>query len=663
MKADPNRSTKLSEPSAYRLMEGFGMLMHDRNDGSPTHTMWVLKSLATQEDLGPEVEIGDLVSPGPLSAGPGFHRRAGTDPITPFPFSRPISTAPILCRICECQVPNWFFEKHSETCNEVHRLEAAIGECNESIAELRSTIRDLAAIIERSSPLTVPEYRGQALVQPSPPLSSSALQIFRPPLSSRMQRNSIRKLQRKLVAGLNEILQLAWEISVPSLKEDQAAEPIERQRLLSPESLDKITAVQQWIKPTSDDPALARLIDDAYVLMRTKLDNVNRMQNTIKYSEKVRQEWEEKVERTLTSLAEEEEAIDEAEMGSHSSTTSEYAFEGELRSSDPTPIRAASPASPPSRGSGGSGEKRSPALLPFNTRSSTPSSVSSPLALAIPIVASPEPIQEIDTSQETTPSHPTSRDFVLSSAQTIRARRSAQNLIIEPRFLVTPPLSPLGSPKDSRAHRRHSTVHPILSPTAMVGPGPLSPRIPSVAPSSRTTPSSIKDFEIIKPISKGAFGSVFLAKKKVTGDYYAIKVLRKADMIAKNQITNVKAERMILMTQAESPFVVKLYFTFQSKDNLYLVMEYLNGGDCAALIKTLGSLPEEWTRAYIAEVILGLEHLHDRGVVHRYVFSRFAIPFLSPNDYFAVISNRIICSSTSMVISNSRTLASVELDS
>ena len=114
-----------------------------------------------------------------------------------------------------------------------------------------------------------------------------------------------------------------------------------------------------------------------------------------------------------------------------------------------------------------------------------------------------------------------------------------------------------------------------------------------------------------------AFGSVFLAKKKVTGDYFAIKVLKKADMIAKNQITNVKAERMILMKQAESPFVAKLYFTFQSKENLYLVMEYLNGGDCAALIKSLGSLPEEWTRNYVAEVVLGLDYLRQRGIVHR----------------------------------------------
>jgi serine/threonine-protein kinase RIM15 len=148
---------------------------------------------------------------------------------------------------------------------------------------------------------------------------------------------------------------------------------------------------------------------------------------------------------------------------------------------------------------------------------------------------------------------------------------------------------------------------------------PLSPRLPSVVPSSRTATTSIKDFDIIKPISKGAFGSVYLAKKRATGDYFAIKALKKSDMIAKNQITNVKAERTILMDQASSPHVAKLFFSFQNKDYLYLVMEYLNGGDCAALVKALGGLPEEWTRNYIAEVVLGLEYLHNRGIVHRSV--------------------------------------------
>ncbi|GAB7348004.1 hypothetical protein MBLNU459_g5501t1 [Dothideomycetes sp. NU459] len=148
---------------------------------------------------------------------------------------------------------------------------------------------------------------------------------------------------------------------------------------------------------------------------------------------------------------------------------------------------------------------------------------------------------------------------------------------------------------------------------------PSSPRLSAVnsQPQPRAVQTSIKDFEIIKPISKGAFGSVYLAKKKVTGDYYAIKVLKKADMVAKNQVTNVKAERAIMMWQGESDFVAKLYWTFSSKDYLYLVMEYLNGGDCASLIKSLGGLPEDWAKKYLAEVVLGVQHLHDRQIVHR----------------------------------------------
>ncbi|ROW05891.1 hypothetical protein VPNG_08012 [Cytospora leucostoma] len=134
---------------------------------------------------------------------------------------------------------------------------------------------------------------------------------------------------------------------------------------------------------------------------------------------------------------------------------------------------------------------------------------------------------------------------------------------------------------------------------------------------ARAVPPSIKDFEVIKPISKGAFGSVYLSKKKSTGEYFAIKVLKKADMVAKNQVTNVKAERAIMMWQGESDFVAKLYWTFSSKDYLYLVMEYLNGGDCASLIKVLGGLPEDWVKKYLGEVVLGVEHLHSRGIVHR----------------------------------------------
>lgn len=146
---------------------------------------------------------------------------------------------------------------------------------------------------------------------------------------------------------------------------------------------------------------------------------------------------------------------------------------------------------------------------------------------------------------------------------------------------------------------------------------PLSPLLVSLTPTSKPSSGDIRDYEVMKAISKGAFGSVFLAKRKLTGEYVAIKCLKKRDMIAKNQILNVKSERAVMMRQTDSPYVAQLYSSFQTRDYLYLVMEYLNGGDCATLLKVLGTLGNEWAKRYIAEVVIGVDDLHTRGIIHR----------------------------------------------
>ncbi|TMW64902.1 hypothetical protein Poli38472_009069 [Pythium oligandrum] len=141
------------------------------------------------------------------------------------------------------------------------------------------------------------------------------------------------------------------------------------------------------------------------------------------------------------------------------------------------------------------------------------------------------------------------------------------------------------------------------------------PSAPSVRKSSAYR-VSIRDFQIIKPISKGAFGKVYLARKRTTGDQYAIKVLAKEHVLRKKQIQHIETERDILVT-VESPFVVKLFWTFQTKRNLFLVMEYLPGGDFMSLLECIVQLEEQVARVYIAEVALALKHLHEKGCVHR----------------------------------------------
>eukprot|EP01119_Soliformovum_irregulare_P011917 TRINITY_DN304_c0_g1_i2.p1 TRINITY_DN304_c0_g1~~TRINITY_DN304_c0_g1_i2.p1 ORF type:complete len:623 (-),score=172.92 TRINITY_DN304_c0_g1_i2:47-1915(-) len=127
----------------------------------------------------------------------------------------------------------------------------------------------------------------------------------------------------------------------------------------------------------------------------------------------------------------------------------------------------------------------------------------------------------------------------------------------------------------------------------------------------------ISDFEIIKPISKGAFGQVFLAKKRKTGDLFAIKIQKKSHLMRKKSgAKRVNDEHKILAT-TDNPFVVKLYYSFQSDENLFLVMEYLPGGDCLSLLEELKFFGNEMTKFYIAETVLALKYLHDNGIIHR----------------------------------------------
>jgi tRNA A-37 threonylcarbamoyl transferase component Bud32 len=126
----------------------------------------------------------------------------------------------------------------------------------------------------------------------------------------------------------------------------------------------------------------------------------------------------------------------------------------------------------------------------------------------------------------------------------------------------------------------------------------------------------IQDFQLLKPISKGAFGKVYVARKKTTMDLYAIKVIRKSDMIKKNMVDAVLTEKFALSI-LDNPYVVKLYYSFQNAKYLFLVMEFLVGGDLASLLYVLGSLDEGLAAFYAAEIALALEYLHGHNIIHR----------------------------------------------
>eukprot|EP00045_Choanoeca_perplexa_P001202 m.18368 g.18368 ORF g.18368 m.18368 type:complete len:492 (+) comp10795_c0_seq1:71-1546(+) len=132
----------------------------------------------------------------------------------------------------------------------------------------------------------------------------------------------------------------------------------------------------------------------------------------------------------------------------------------------------------------------------------------------------------------------------------------------------------------------------------------------------RRSKITIRDFELRKTIGRGAFGEVKLAQKRDDGRIFAIKILRKSDMLAKDQVAHVRAERDILVA-ASSDWVVEMYYAFQDSVNLYLIMEFLPGGDMMTMLIRYDTFSEETTRHYIAETIQAISSIHDLGFIHR----------------------------------------------
>lgn len=127
---------------------------------------------------------------------------------------------------------------------------------------------------------------------------------------------------------------------------------------------------------------------------------------------------------------------------------------------------------------------------------------------------------------------------------------------------------------------------------------------------------SIHDFQIIKPISRGAFGKVFLGKKVDGNQLFAVKIVSKDEIRRKNLIDKVTAERDALAV-SKCPFIVHLYYSLQTLTHVYLIMEYLIGGDLKTLLLVMGYLKEAHAAVYIVEISIALEYLHAHGIIHR----------------------------------------------
>ena len=127
----------------------------------------------------------------------------------------------------------------------------------------------------------------------------------------------------------------------------------------------------------------------------------------------------------------------------------------------------------------------------------------------------------------------------------------------------------------------------------------------------------IKDYELLDTVGLGSFGRVRLCKKKKTNKTYVMKILKKNEIIKQKQVDHVYSEYNILSI-LNHPFIVQLEgLNFEDPKYLYLILEYIQGGELFTLLRSTGSFPVEQTKFYIAHIITIFEYLHSKNIIYR----------------------------------------------
>lgn len=127
---------------------------------------------------------------------------------------------------------------------------------------------------------------------------------------------------------------------------------------------------------------------------------------------------------------------------------------------------------------------------------------------------------------------------------------------------------------------------------------------------------TLDDFALIKVLGKGTFGKVILAKMKGTNELYAVKILKKEVIMAKDEVAHTLTENRVLQ-KTKHPFLTQLKYSFQTDDRLCFVMEYVNGGELFFHLSRERLFSEDRARFYSGEILLALKYLHEHGIVYR----------------------------------------------
>ncbi|QDZ17804.1 protein kinase [Chloropicon primus] len=174
--------------------------------------------------------------------------------------------------------------------------------------------------------------------------------------------------------------------------------------------------------------------------------------------------------------------------------------------------------------------------------------------------------------------------------------------------------------RNKSAHMaRRSSAGDLMKSMQKLGLAEEKPQMPKVEGETHAVfgeKVTIDDFELLKVLGKGSFGKVMQVKKKGTGEILAMKILQKDKVLEKHQLEHTKAERHILQA-VQHPFMVHLRFAFQSESKLYMILDYVNGGELFFHLQNSVRFSEVRARLYGAEILLALGHLHKLGIIYR----------------------------------------------